>query len=81
MEPQHIHEDVPGGVPLKPWTQGVPVEQPARRQRQNAARLPIVFRHIAAMPEVHFGIGAVMATQRELVDVVHTLKQVVCVKG
>ncbi|MBW8844163.1 MAG: RtcB family protein [Burkholderiales bacterium] len=26
-------------------------------------------------------IDAVMAAQRELVDVVHTLKQVVCVKG
>jgi tRNA-splicing ligase RtcB len=62
MEPQHIHEDVPGGVPLKMWTQGVPVEQQAKRQLQNAARLPIVFRHIAAMPDVHFGIGATVGS-------------------
>ena len=67
MEPNHIHEEIPGGVPLKMWTRGVPVEDEARRQLTNAARLPIVFRHIAAMPDVHFGIGAtvgsVIATQ------------------
>ncbi|MDR7333131.1 RtcB family protein [Roseateles asaccharophilus] len=62
MEPQHIHEDVPGGVPLKLWTQGVPVEPQAKRQLQNAARLPIVFKHIAAMPDVHFGIGATVGS-------------------
>ncbi|HEY9108328.1 MAG TPA: RtcB family protein [Roseateles sp.] len=62
MEPQHIHEDVPGGVPLKLWTQGVPVEDSAKRQLQNAARLPIVFKHIAAMPDVHFGIGATVGS-------------------
>ena len=62
MDPQHIHEDVPGGVPLKMWTQGVPVEQQAMRQLQNAARLPIVFKHIAAMPDVHFGVGATVGS-------------------
>lgn len=62
MEPQHIHEDVPGGVPLKLWTQGVPVEPQAKRQLQNTARLPIVFKHIAAMPDVHFGIGATVGS-------------------
>jgi tRNA-splicing ligase RtcB len=62
MEPQHIHEDVPGGVPLKMWTQGVPVEDAAKRQLMNAARLPIVFKHIAAMPDVHFGIGATVGS-------------------
>jgi tRNA-splicing ligase RtcB (3'-phosphate/5'-hydroxy nucleic acid ligase) len=62
MEPQHIHEDVPGGVPLKMWTQGVPVEEEAKRQLANAARLPIVFRHIAAMPDVHLGIGATVGS-------------------
>ena len=38
MEPQHIHEDVPGGVPLKLWTQGVPVEDSAKRQLQLGVR-------------------------------------------
>ena len=59
---QHIHEEVRGGVPLKMWTQGVPVEEAAKRQLHNAARLPIVFKHIAAMPDVHFGIGATVGS-------------------
>lgn len=58
MDPSCLHEDVPGGVPLKMWTRGVPVEEAARQQLRNVARLPIVFRHVAAMPDVHFGIGA-----------------------
>src|SRR6516225_3932917 len=62
MDPQHLHEDVPGGVPLKMWTQGVPVEESARRQLMNAAKLPIVFKHIAAMPDVHLGIGATVGS-------------------
>ena len=52
-----VHEDIAGGVPLKMWTRGVPVEDEARRQLANVARLTIVFRHVAAMPDVHFGIG------------------------
>jgi len=62
MEPSHIDQDVPGGVPLKMWTRGVPVEDAAKRQLTNAARLPIVFKHIAAMPDVHFGIGATVGS-------------------
>jgi tRNA-splicing ligase RtcB (3'-phosphate/5'-hydroxy nucleic acid ligase) len=58
MDSHAIDEDVPGGVPLKMWTRGVPVEDEARRQLQNAARLPVVHPHIAAMPDVHVGIGA-----------------------
>ena len=42
MATQFIQEDVPGGVPIKMWTRGVPVEDEAKRQLQNAARLPIV---------------------------------------
>src|SRR5690349_7901826 len=62
MEANHIHEDVPGGVPVKMWTRGVPVEDEAKRQLTNAARLPIVFKHIAAMPDVHVGIGATVGS-------------------
>ena len=32
MQPQHLHEDVAGGVPMKMWTRGVPVEDEAKRQ-------------------------------------------------
>jgi tRNA-splicing ligase RtcB len=55
-------EEVAGGVPVKMWTRGVPVEDEARRQLSNAARLPIVFKHIAAMPDVHLGIGATVGS-------------------
>jgi len=73
MEQQHYDiEEVPGGVPVKMWTRGVPVEDEARRQLANAARLPIVFRHIAAMPDVHLGIGATVGS------VIPTLKAIIC---
>jgi tRNA-splicing ligase RtcB (3'-phosphate/5'-hydroxy nucleic acid ligase) len=50
------------GVPIKAWTQGVPVEDEARRQLVNIARLPFVYRHVAAMPDVHLGIGATVGS-------------------
>src|SRR5207248_2683383 len=62
METSYEIEDVPGGVPVKMWTRGVPVEDEARKQLANAARLPVVFRHIAAMPDVHLGIGATVGS-------------------
>jgi len=62
MESNYIEEQTGGGVPVKMWTRGVPVEDAARRQLQNAARLPIVFKHVAAMPDVHFGIGATVGS-------------------
>ena len=43
METNYIHEDVPGGVPVKMWTRGVPVEDagqaPADQRRAPADRL------------------------------------------
>ncbi|HSC00342.1 MAG TPA: RtcB family protein, partial [Burkholderiaceae bacterium] len=58
MQDAYIVDHVPGGVPVKRWTRGVPVDDGALQQLANAARLPIVFRHVAAMPDVHVGIGA-----------------------
>jgi len=71
MERNYIEEQTGGGVPIKMWTRGVPVEDSARRQLENAARLPIVFRHVAAMPDVHFGIGATVGS------VIPTLKAII----
>src|SRR5512147_3156083 len=50
------------GVPIKAWTRGVAMEDAARKQLENVARLPIVFRHVAVMPDVHFGIGATVGS-------------------
>jgi tRNA-splicing ligase RtcB len=59
------------GVPIKAWTRGVGVEDAARRQLENVARLPIVFHHVAVMPDVHYGIGAtvgsVVPTERAVI--------------
>ncbi|MEO8705305.1 MAG: RtcB family protein [Kofleriaceae bacterium] len=59
------------GVPIKAWTRGVVIEPAARKQLENVARLPIVFRHVAVMPDVHFGIGAtvgsVVPTERAII--------------
>jgi tRNA-splicing ligase RtcB len=54
--------EVPGGVPVKAWTRGVPFEEEAREQLRNAARLPFVHRWVVAMPDVHWGIGATVGS-------------------
>jgi tRNA-splicing ligase RtcB len=50
------------GVPIKAWTKGVPVEDEARKQLTNAAQLPFIFKWIAAMPDVHWGVGATVGS-------------------
>lgn len=89
--------------------------QDETKMAKNVASLPFVFKHVALMPDVHLGKGAlvgsviatqeaiipaavgvgvldeipaaykpidqVMANQSDRVEVVATLKQVVCVKG
>ena len=62
MEQNYNIEQPTGGVPVKMWTRGVPVEDEAKKQLFNTARLPIVFKHIAAMPDVHLGIGATVGS-------------------
>lgn len=51
-----------GAVPIKCWTDGVPLEDAARQQLINVARLPIVGPHVAVMPDVHWGIGATVGS-------------------
>src|SRR6476660_7416831 len=47
-------------VPVKVWTDQI--EPEALRQLKNTASLPFVFRHVAAMPDVHLGIGATVGS-------------------
>lgn len=51
-----------GGVPIKMWTNGVPVEEEAKRQLMQLSRLPVVWPHVAVMPDVHLGIGATVGS-------------------
>jgi tRNA-splicing ligase RtcB len=55
-------QHVEGGVPIKMWTRGVPVEDGARAQLARAAQMPFVFKHVAVMPDVHVGIGATVGS-------------------
>src|SRR5260370_32941358 len=50
------------GVPIKAWTKGVQLEDQARKQLVNVAQLPFIFKRIAAMPDVHWGIRATVGS-------------------
>jgi tRNA-splicing ligase RtcB (3'-phosphate/5'-hydroxy nucleic acid ligase) len=50
------------GAPVKAWIKGVPFEAAAAKQLRNAARLPFVYKWIAAMPDVHWGLGATVGS-------------------
>lgn len=54
--------ETPDGVPVKAWVKGVGIEDGARKQLLNAAKLPIVHGHIAVMPDVHWGMGATIGS-------------------
>lgn len=49
-------------APIKMWTKGVPVEEEALKQLANVAQLPVIYKHVAAMPDVHYGIGATVGS-------------------
>ena len=51
-----------GSVPIKAWTRGVPIEEAAAKQLRNVARLPFIHQWVAAMPDVHWGIGATVGS-------------------
>src|SRR5258708_23298087 len=51
-----------GGAPIKAWIRGVPLEDAARRQVENVARLPFIHKHVAVMPDVHWGMGATVGS-------------------
>src|SRR2546427_12573947 len=53
---------VDGGVPIKAWIRGVSIEDVAVKQLQNVARLPCVRGWVAAMPDVHWGVGATVGS-------------------
>jgi tRNA-splicing ligase RtcB (3'-phosphate/5'-hydroxy nucleic acid ligase) len=59
------------GVPIKSWTVGVPFEAEAKEQLERTAALPFIHKWVAAMPDVHRGMGAtigsVVATERAVI--------------
>jgi len=61
-ETQHLVLKGEKGVPVKAWVKGVPLEEQAKQQLLNVAQLPFVFKWVAAMPDVHWGIGATVGS-------------------
>ena len=62
MTTSYEYMHVEGGAPVKMWTRGVPVDDKARDQLARAAQMPFIFKHVAAMPDVHVGIGATVGS-------------------
>jgi tRNA-splicing ligase RtcB len=58
-----------GRVPVKVYTEDI--EPQARQQLVNISQLPVVHHHVAAMPDVHLGIGATVGS------VIPTLRAVI----
>jgi len=56
---------------IKAWTRGVPIEDSALAQLKNVAALPFIHKHVAVMPDVHWGrgatVGSVIPTLRAII--------------
>lgn len=56
VETEHTH------VPIKSWTDGVDFDENSKQQVRNVANMPFIFKHVAIMPDVHFGKGATVGS-------------------
>jgi len=59
MTYQHLKTD---GVPIKAWIRGVHADENALQQLRNVASLPIIHKWVAAMPDLHWGMGATVGS-------------------
>jgi tRNA-splicing ligase RtcB len=57
-------------VPVKAWTRGVVIDDKAADQLRNVGKLPIVYKWVAAMPDVHWGIGATIGSVIPTLDAI-----------
>lgn len=56
-----LKEEQSGGL-IKMWTKGVEVEDGAKDQLLNVASMPFIHKWVAAMPDVHWGMGATVGS-------------------
>lgn len=49
-------------VPIKAWIDHVPIEDTALQQLKNLSQMPFMYKHVAAMPDVHWGMGATVGS-------------------
>lgn len=61
MDKHYEVMNTPEGL-VKMWTRGVPVEDEAKQQLRNVATLPFIHKWVAAMPDVHWGMGATIGS-------------------
>jgi tRNA-splicing ligase RtcB len=56
-----VIEGARGGL-IKAWIDGVTVEDQARKQLDNIAAMPFIHKHVAIMPDCHWGMGATVGS-------------------
>ena len=56
-----VIEGAKGGL-IKAWIDGVAVEDQARKQLDNIAAMPFIHKHVAIMPDCHWGMGATVGS-------------------
>lgn len=58
-------------APIKKWDRGVVIEETAIQQLHNIASLPFIHKHVAVMPDAHWGmgstVGSVIATKGAII--------------
>ncbi len=59
-----------GAHPVKLWTEVTGVESVALDQLRNIANLPYIHKHVAVMPDVHYGKGATVGSVIAMKDAV-----------
>src|SRR5688572_25877441 len=64
-----VFQGAKGGL-VKAWIDGVELEDAARAQVDNVASLPFIHKHIAIMPDVHWGYGATVGSVIPTKDVI-----------
>ena len=66
MSERYVTLDTPKGAPasrpVKAWVRGVPLDLKAKDQLLRTSQLPFIHRWIAAMPDVHWGLGATVGS-------------------
>lgn len=50
------------GSPIKMWTKGVMVDENSKKQLLQTAQMPFIYKWMAVMPDVHFGLGATIGS-------------------
>ena len=62
MEKNYVVIKEEGKRPIKAWIKGVSIEESAEKQLKNVASMPFIYKHVAVMPDVHWGIGATVGS-------------------